>query len=139
MRPGAVARRKHVGNGNPAMTVTGQILAVNQNITLAETFLPDAAEPFGNVCFAVGVDRLRKVSKGRVLHSGPGIADDGAQSIDDRTHATPLSAAPALMYSRIRRAATLAGGPVSPIGPTHPGQPCSQSHVEISSRVRERS
>ena len=32
------------------------------------------------------------------------------------------------MRSRIRSAAALASGPVSPVGPTHPGQPLSHAH-----------
>ena len=44
-----------------------------------------------------------------------------------------------MRWSNSRSATVFASGPVSPIGPTHTGQPVSQSQPMISARVRDSS
>src|SRR5262245_39391219 len=57
--------------------------------------------------------------------------DDLPQTVSERAHAVFASAPSSSSRPRILSAAAFARRPVSPMGPTQPGQPFSQSHSAI--------
>src|SRR5215468_9706062 len=84
---------------------------------------PDAAS-------TIGCTTNRPAEAGRYMSDGGGF-DDLPQAVSKRAHAVFASVPSSSSRPRILSAAAFARRPVSPMGPTQPGQPFSQSPSAI--------